>query len=137
MANFSTESGQVAVATGAPQTIIQGIDDWAVVTLKLEGDALGDNQLQVGKGGVGMLVEAGDVIGPLLISPGTQVKMVTTAATNVIWGYVITYFPGNLVLTTLAYAMGYLNVIACGVGAPGAVAVVDKELARAGFKKEL
>ena len=137
MANFSTESGQVEVAAAAPQTIIQGVDDWAVLSLKLEGVAGGDNQLLVGKGGIGMLVEAGDSVGPLLISPGTQVQMKTTAAANVTWGYVVTYFPGNMMLAALAYAMGYLNVIACAVGREGAVEAVDKELTKAGFKKEL
>jgi len=137
MANFSTESGQVEVAAGAPQTIIQGVDDWAVLSLKLEGVAGGDNQLLVGKGGIGMLVEAGDSVGPLLITPGTQVQMKTTSAANVTWGYVVSYFPGSAILSALAYMMGYLNVIACAVGAPGGVEAVDKELAKAGLKKEL
>jgi len=82
-------------------------------------------------------VEAGDSVGPLVITPGTQVQLKTTAAANVTWGYVVTYFPGNMILSALAYSMGYLNVIACSVGAVGDVEAVDRMLAKAGFKKEL
>ena len=135
MPNFVNDSGEVTVNSTSEQTVIQGSNDWCLLVAKLEGMAGGDNHLMIGKGSVGMLVEAGDVVPAILIAPGTQVQVKTTHAGNVKWGYSITYFPGNMILSVLAYSVGYLNALACALCPPGTVEDVDQEIRKLGYNK--
>ena len=131
-----SDSGQVQVdsATGA-QTLIQGAEEWALLTVKLQGTAGGVNTLLIGRGSTGMLVEAADLPPTLLIAPGTQVRVSTTSSAPVTWGWAITYVPINGLVTALAYSMAYLNIIACALAGPDAVAATDKEVSKAGIRK--
>jgi len=127
MGNFTNESGEVSVTNAAIADVLTA-QEWCLLTMKLQGAALGNNHLLIGRGSVGMLIEAGDFTPPILIAPGQTVRVQTTSTLQVVWGYVVTPIPITMLMSALAHSMGYLNALACALTPPGTVEAVQDEI---------